>query len=65
MRKFLVVAALLAAAPAPVPAQEPGLARPNLLLKETVTGMPRGERQEVQVLTATFRPGDRTVFHMR
>ena len=25
--------------------------------------MPRGERQEVQVLTASFRPGDRTVFH--
>jgi quercetin dioxygenase-like cupin family protein len=62
MRKFLAVAALLAAA-APAPAQEPGLARPNLLLRETVTGMPRGERQEVQVMTATFRPGDRTVFH--
>jgi quercetin dioxygenase-like cupin family protein len=64
MRKLLAVAALLAAAtPAPAPAQEPGLARPNLLLRETVTGMPRGERQEVQVMTATFRPGDRTVFH--
>ena len=33
------------------------------MLRETVTGMPRGERQEVQVLTASFRPGDRTVFH--
>lgn len=60
MRKFLALA-LLASVPAA--AQDAGLARPNLLLKETVTGMPRGERQEVQVLTATFRPGDRTVFH--
>ena len=60
MRNFLVLA-LLASMPAA--AQDAGLARPNLLLKETVTGMPRGERQEVQVLTATFRPGDRTVFH--
>lgn len=60
MRKFLALA-LLASMPAA--AQDAGLARPNLLLKETVTGMPRGERQEVQVLTATFRPGDRTVLH--
>ena len=61
MRKLLAAALLAAAAPAP--AQEAGLARPHLLLKETVAGMPRGERQEVQVLTASFRPGDRTVFH--
>lgn len=62
MRKILAIAALLAAA-VPAPAQEAGLARPRLLLKETVAGMPWGERQEVQVLTASFRPGDRTVFH--
>lgn len=42
-------------------AQEP--ARPNLLLREVVQGMPRGERQEVQVLTATIAPGQATVFH--
>lgn len=44
-------------------AQEPALARPNLLLQETVAGMPRGETQQVRVLTASFRPGDKTVFH--
>ena len=44
-------------------AHEPALAAPNLILKEQVSGMPRGERQEVRVLTATFKPGDRTVFH--
>ncbi len=42
-------------------AQDP--ARPNLVQREVVEGMPRGERQEVQVLTATIAPGQRTVFH--
>src|SRR5205085_3297579 len=37
--------------------------KPNLLLREVVQGMPRGATQEVRVLTATFQPGDQTVFH--
>jgi quercetin dioxygenase-like cupin family protein len=45
----------------PVAAQEQ--ARPNLVLRETIDGMPRGDRQEVQVLTATIAPGQSTVFH--
>jgi quercetin dioxygenase-like cupin family protein len=45
----------------PVVAQDQ--ARPNLVLRETVEGMPRGERQQVQVLTATIGPGQSTVFH--
>ncbi|MFA6265139.1 MAG: cupin domain-containing protein [Pseudolabrys sp.] len=44
-------------------AQESGTARPNLLHRELVSGMPRGEQQEVRVITATFKPGDKTVFH--
>jgi quercetin dioxygenase-like cupin family protein len=28
-----------------------------------VTGMPRGERQEIQLLTATIAPGQSTPFH--
>ncbi len=44
-------------------AQESGTARPNLLHREIVAGMPRGERQEVRVITATFKPADKTVFH--
>jgi len=47
----------------PTAAQEPGVAKPNLLLKQVVDGMPTGETQEVRVLTATLAPGDRTVFH--
>ncbi|GEM_PF-371493 len=47
----------------PALAQEPGMAKRELLLQETVQGMPRGEEQELRVLTASFEPGDKTVFH--
>jgi quercetin dioxygenase-like cupin family protein len=41
-----------------------GQARPDPpVLREILSGMPRGERQEVRVLTATIKPGDKTVFH--
>lgn len=68
MRASMLLLAGLLAAPIPALAQgsggqDPGLARPNMVLRETVTGMPRSERQDIQVLTASFRPGDRTVFH--
>jgi quercetin dioxygenase-like cupin family protein len=39
------------------------IARPNLVLKEAVHGMPKGDRQEVSVLTATIQPGGKTPFH--
>lgn len=38
-------------------------ARPEMVLRETVRGMPRSEQQEIQVLTARFAPGQATVFH--
>jgi len=41
----------------------PALARPTPVLREVVRGMPTGAEQEVRVLTAIFKPGDRTVFH--
>ena len=44
-------------------AQERGVIKPRLLLSEIVQGMPKGERQEVRVLTASFQPGDKTMFH--
>ena len=47
----------------PLVAQGQGTARPELVLKEAVSGMPKGEKQEVRVLTASFKPGDKTVFH--
>ena len=56
-------AALLLSAACSAAADDGGLARPHMVLREAVQGMPRGETQEVRVLTATFQPGDRTVFH--
>jgi quercetin dioxygenase-like cupin family protein len=44
-------------------AQDHGLARPNLVLEQVVESLPRDVRQSVRVLTATFKPGDRTVAH--
>lgn len=44
-------------------AQAPGLAAPKLVLRENVLQMPKSDTQEVRVLTASFRPGDKTVFH--
>jgi quercetin dioxygenase-like cupin family protein len=38
-------------------------AKPNLALHQVVEAMPTGQRQDVRVLTATFKPGDRTVTH--
>lgn len=60
MRPRLAAAlALLAVTPAAL--AQP--ARPDLVHREVVEGMPRGERQEVQVLSATIAPGQATVFH--
>jgi len=47
----------------PSMAQDRGVAKPDLLVREIVQGMPKGERQEVRVLTATPKPGDKTPFH--
>src|SRR5215207_215549 len=44
-------------------AQEQGVIKPRLLMREIVQGMPKGEKQEVRVLTANFQPGERTLFH--
>lgn len=65
-RSFTLAAALALAWPLPAALAHdatPGLAAPQLVLREPVRHMPRGETQEVRVLTATFAPGDRTVFH--
>ena len=51
---------MLALAPA-AGAQQP--ARPHVIHREVVEGMPRGEKQEIQVISATIAPGQSTVFH--
>lgn len=54
---------LIAILSAPACAQDPGVAKPNLVLQEIVEGLPKADKQAVRVLTATFRPGDKTVYH--
>lgn len=44
-------------------AQEQGVVRPQVLMREIVQNMPVSEKQEVRVLNVSFRPGDRTLFH--
>jgi quercetin dioxygenase-like cupin family protein len=46
-----------------VNAQSQSTAKPELVFSEVVSGMPTLERQAVRVLTASFKPGDQTVFH--
>ena len=57
---FLLASAFFAL---PSLAQEPGTAKPQLLIKEVISGMPKSEKQEVRVLTANLKPGDKTPFH--
>lgn len=65
MRTLIALGAALAgsAISLAATAQDAGLARPSMVLRQVVEGMPKGDRQEVSVLTASFKPGDRTVFH--
>jgi len=62
-RRLGIGLALLALLGTGVPAAAQEAASPQLLLREVLAGMPRGERQEVRVLTAGIKPGDKTVFH--
>ena len=47
----------------PMAGHAQGTARPDLVFSQVVSGMPRGESQAVRVLTASFKPGDKTVPH--
>ena len=44
-------------------AAAPGIARPNMVLQQVVEGLPTDDKQTVLVMTATFKPGDKTVYH--
>jgi quercetin dioxygenase-like cupin family protein len=64
MRTIIGLAVMLiSTASALAQTSQGNLAKPNLLLQQVVTGMPKGEKQEVRVLTATFKPGDKTMYH--
>jgi len=44
-------------------AAAPNIAKPNMVLQQVVEGLPTDDRQTVRVMTATFKPGDKTVYH--
>ena len=44
----------------PAAAQE---ARPEILVKDIVAGMPKLDQQKIKVLAATIQPGGKTPFH--
>ena len=44
-------------------AQDQHIIKPQTVISEIVEGMPKGEKQQVRVLTATFQPRDHTLFH--
>ncbi|WP_406855319.1 cupin domain-containing protein [Alsobacter sp. KACC 23698] len=58
-----LAAAVMATTLACASAHESGLAKPDLVLRETTDAMPDERRKEVRVMTAVFQPGDRTVTH--
>jgi quercetin dioxygenase-like cupin family protein len=44
-------------------AAAPNIAKPDMVLQQVVEGLPKDEKQTVRVMTATFKPGDKTVYH--
>jgi quercetin dioxygenase-like cupin family protein len=44
-------------------AAAPNIAKPNMVLQQIVDGLPKDDKQTVRVMTATFKPGDKTVYH--
>jgi quercetin dioxygenase-like cupin family protein len=62
MKTMVTLGCAVAAAFAffPAAAQE---AKPEMRLQQIVEGMPKGEKQQITVLTATLKPGDKTPFH--
>jgi quercetin dioxygenase-like cupin family protein len=63
MRRLICLTFMLVSVIGTSMAQQPGVVKPELLLQEIVHGMPRGDTQKIRVMTASFMPGDRTVFH--
>jgi len=71
MRSHLVPAIILLAGlgvGSPAWAQQhgaaaPNIAKPNMVLQQVVEGLPTDDKQTVRVMTATFKPGDKTVYH--
>ncbi len=48
----------------PAMAQNHRIAKqPRVIFNQIIEGMPKADKQQVRVLSGTFNPGERTVFH--
>ena len=61
--KFLIGAAVLAVLSSQACAQSSGIAKPDMVLQQVIDGLPRDDKQTIRVMTASFKPGDKTVHH--
>ena len=61
--KFLIGAAVLAILSSQAWAQSSGIAKPDMVLQQVIEGLPKDDKQTIRVMTASFKPGDRTVHH--
>lgn len=64
--QHVLSAALVLGLSAAAAAQDHGahdITKPNLVLQQMVEGLPKDEKQSVRVMTASFKPGDKTVYH--
>jgi quercetin dioxygenase-like cupin family protein len=61
--KSLIGAAVLAVLSSQASAQSSGIAKPDMVLQQVIEGLPKDDKQTIRVMTASFKPGDRTVHH--
>ncbi len=61
--KSLIGAAVLAVLSNQASAQSSGIAKPDMVLQQVIEGLPKDDKQTIRVMTASFKPGDRTVHH--
>jgi quercetin dioxygenase-like cupin family protein len=61
--KFLIGAAVLAILSNQAGAQSGGIAKPDMVLQQVIEGLPKDDKQTIRVMTASFKPGDKTVHH--
>jgi quercetin dioxygenase-like cupin family protein len=61
--KPLIGAIVFASLAAPAWAQSSGIAKPDMVLQQVIEGLPKDDKQTIRVMTASFKPGDKTVHH--
>jgi quercetin dioxygenase-like cupin family protein len=61
--KSPIGAAVLAILSSQAWAQSSGIAKPDMVLQQVTEGLPKDDKQTIRVMTASFKPGDKTVHH--